>query len=194
MVTGSAKGLRLEAPGAGTRPLTDRLKQSLFSALAAESGLLDGGTFLDLFAGSGAAGIEALSRGASRAVFVEQDGRACRVIADNLRRAELTGGVVVRSDVLLFLRTEAAGAGAPFDACLADPPYSLPLLLPTLGILGERRRAWLSETSIVVAKHFWRDAPPESVADLRTYRRRRSGETMLSFYRLNGSSQTQEGA
>src|SRR3954454_19597941 len=83
VVCGTARGLRLESPAGGTRPLTDRVKESLFAALEA-SGALQG-PFLDLFAGSGAAGIEALSRGAPSATFVEHDGKACVTIGNNLR-------------------------------------------------------------------------------------------------------------
>src|SRR3954451_9513991 len=99
VVAGVARGTRLESPGPATRPLTDRVKESLFAALQA-SGALEG-PFLDLFAGSGAAGIEALSRGAPSATFVERDGNACQVIGDNLRRAHLNdNGHVVRADVV----------------------------------------------------------------------------------------------
>ncbi len=185
VVTGTAKGVRLEAPGQGTRPLSDRLKQGLFAALGSESAALDGGRFLDLFAGSGAAGIEALSRGAAEAVFVEDDRRACRVIARNLERAGLAGGAVVCSDALAFLRRPAdAAGGRPFDACLVDPPYNQPLVAPALQLLGDPSRGWLREDAVVVAKHFWRDAPPDAIGKLVAYRRRRQGETMLSFYRF----------
>jgi 16S rRNA (guanine966-N2)-methyltransferase len=182
VVTGRAKGLRLEAPGAGTRPLSDRLKQSLFATLAAQGAVGEGSSFLDLFAGSGAAGIEALSRGAARVVLVERDARASRVIEANLRRAGLSGGLVVRADVLGFLRGEPASVGGPFDACLVDPPYNQPLLEPVLALLGDSARGWLSDTGIVVAKHFWRDAPDSRLADLQADRHERYGETMLTFY------------
>ncbi len=106
MIAGTARGVRLAAPGPGTRPLTDRVKQTLFGILEPE---LDGAAVLDLFAGSGAGGIEALSRGAATAVFVERDHGAVRVIAENLRRAGLeAGATVVRRDVLPWL----GGCGA----------------------------------------------------------------------------------
>src|SRR5664279_2578134 len=96
VVAGTARGIRLEAPPEGTRALTDRVKESLFAALEAAGALR--GPFLDLFAGSGAAGIEALSRGAPSATFIEKEGKVCQVIGDNLRRAHLEqNGHVVRA-------------------------------------------------------------------------------------------------
>jgi len=185
IVTGTAKGLRLLGPGQGTRPLSDRLKQGLFGSLAADTDLLEGGAFLDLFAGSGAAGIEALSRGAARSVFVEKDARACRVIIENLRRSGLAGGRVVRADALRWLAAGPAdGGGAPFAACLIDPPYDEPLVERSLELLGAAGAGWLEPAGVAVAKHFWREAPPERTGRLAIYRRRRQGETMLSFYRL----------
>jgi 16S rRNA (guanine966-N2)-methyltransferase len=183
VIGGRARGLRLRDPGAGTRPLGDRVKQSLFGALQAEGVVGQGTAFLDLFAGSGAAGIEALSRGAARAIFVERDGGVCAVIGENLRHVGLAGGTVVRASVATFLDGAADKHGAPFDAVLADPPYAEPLLEPALARLGERERGWLSDDGVVVAKHFWRDPPPATCGDLVTYRQRRFGETMLTFYR-----------
>src|SRR5215471_15625732 len=101
VIAGAAKGTRLRAPGPGTRPLADRVKQTLFAVLEPE---LDGAVVLDLFAGSGAGGIEALSRGADRAVFVEKDAGAARVVAENLRRANLASRAdVVRRDAIAWL-------------------------------------------------------------------------------------------
>jgi len=182
VITGRAKGLRLDAPGEGTRPLTDRLKQSLFAVLESASDLAAGGSFLDLFAGSGGAGIEALSRGAGRAVFVEQDGRACRVIQGNLRRSGLEGGIVVRDDVLDFLSRGSAAAGGPFGSCLLDPPYDLPVLSTCLDLLADSALDWPTRGAVVVAKHFWRTPPADQVGRLEVFRRVRTGETMLTFY------------
>ncbi len=184
VITGSAKGTRLVAPGAGTRPLSDRVKQALFASLEAD--LDDGwsGPFLDLFSGSGAGGIEALSRGAPLAVFVERDPDAARVIGENLSRARLKGGTVIRRNALTVLEAGGAAAGGPFVAAIVDPPYAdVRLLASALGRLGEPSLGWLAPGAIVVAKHFWRDEPPEAAGDLRLERRRRFGETALSYYR-----------
>lgn len=184
MVAGSARGVRLAAPGEGTRPLSDRVKESLFGALEAEGVVGAGRAFLDLFAGSGAGGIEALSRGAERAVFVETDDGACRVIAANLARTHLTGGKVEQADALKFLARSPAANGAPFNAALLDPPYASDLLGRALAGLVESDLDWLSADAVVVAKHFWRDAPAAQIGVLERYRERRFGETMLSFYRV----------
>lgn len=186
VVAGSARGIRLQAPGVGTRPLSDRVKESLFGALEAEGVVGQGRAFLDLFAGSGAAGIEALSRGSDRAVFVEQDAAATRVIEANLGRARLAGGTVDRSDVLRFLARAAPGA---FDAVLVDPPYAGELVAPTLELLVEPSWGGLTDRAVVVAKHFWRDVPPAQVGALARYRERRFGETMLTFYRFASESE-----
>src|SRR5689334_8830748 len=161
IVAGTARGLRLEAPPEGTRPLADRVKEALFASLEA-SGALDG-PFLDLFAGSGAAGIEALSRGAPRATFVERDGKACHVIGENLRRAHLESkGDVVRADAVTFLLGGSAETRQPFSAAVVDPPYGDLILERTLELLGDTERHWLAADATVVAKHFWKDEPSES--------------------------------
>lgn len=182
VIAGSAKGVRLRAPGPGTRPFSDRVKQTLFAILEPE---LDGARVLDLFAGSGAAGIEALSRGAGSAVFVERDSGAVAVIAGNLAASRLAGptAVVVRADVVAWLERGGAAAHGPFDLVLADPPYAeVDLLRRTLEALGAAD-APLATGARVVAKHFWRDRPPERVGMLATERDRRFGESALTFYR-----------
>src|SRR3954471_1462995 len=102
VIAGTARGIRLAAPGPGTRPLGDRVKQTLFAILEPD---LPGANVLDLFAGSGAAGLEALSRGAAHATFVERDGATAAVIAANLARTHLAGvrARVVRAEVLAWL-------------------------------------------------------------------------------------------
>ncbi|HEX5826937.1 MAG TPA: 16S rRNA (guanine(966)-N(2))-methyltransferase RsmD [Candidatus Limnocylindrales bacterium] len=179
VIAGSARGIRLKAPGEGTRPLADRVKQTLFAVL--EPGLEDA-VVLDLYAGSGAGAIEALSRGAARAILVEKDARACRVIAENLRRTSLEGAAqVVRRDVITWL-ADPAGAATDglFDLVLVDPPYAdVPGLVRALELVAPHVRPG----GLVVAKHFWRDAPPARIGMLASERERRFGETVLTFYR-----------
>jgi 16S rRNA (guanine966-N2)-methyltransferase len=179
VIAGTAAGRRLRAPGPGTRPLADRVKQTLFAILEPD---LPGAAVLDLFAGSGAAGIEALSRGAGSATFVERDGTAIRVIEDNLRATGLAGpaATVVRADALAWL---AAAPEAVFDLVIVDPPYAdaavLGAILERLGAPGSPLR----DGGRVVAKHFWRDAPPAAIGLLASERERRFGETALTFLR-----------
>src|SRR3954469_1272602 len=117
IIAGSARGIRLEAPGPATRPLADRVKQTLFAFLEPD---LRGARVLDLFAGSGAAGLEALSRGAAHATFIERDPAATAVIARNVAKTALGGErvAIVRSDVLAWLRGRAAPNARPIDIAI----------------------------------------------------------------------------
>jgi 16S rRNA (guanine966-N2)-methyltransferase len=179
VIAGSARGLRLDAPGEGTRPLGDRVKQTLFAILEPD---LPGARVLDLFAGSGAAGIEALSRGAVLATFVERDQAAVRTIAANLDRTHLSErGRVVRAEVLAWLRRPPTSEEGGFALAFVDPPYAQPDLLVTA---LEMLAPWLTVGARVVAKHFWRDRPPARLGLLASERERRFGETALTFYRL----------
>lgn len=179
VIAGTARGIRLAAPGPGTRPFGDRVKQTLFAILEPD---LPGANVLDLFAGSGAAGIEALSRGAARATFVERDRGAAEVIAANLGRTHLAGERVriVRADAIAWLRGPEAAAAAPFGMVVLDPPYAeTGLLAEALVVVGPL----VAHDGRVVAKHFWRDPPPAEVGLLASERERRFGETTLTFYR-----------
>ena len=119
VVAGQFGGRRLAAPrGAGTRPTSDRVREALFSLL----GQVEGLRVLDLFAGSGALGIEALSRGAAEATFVDSAPRAVRAVADNVRGLGVEGATVTRQDARAFLR-KASAAGRQYDLVFLDPPY-----------------------------------------------------------------------
>lgn len=179
MIAGTARSIRLEAPGAGTRPLSDRVKQTLFGILDPD---LPGAHFLDLYAGSGAGGIEALSRGAAHATFVEHDPGAVATIRRNLERTGLAGSgraTVVRADALWWLNDAAAG-GQAYEIVLVDPPYDdIQAMIGALGTLAPVLRPGAR----VVAKHFWRTPPPVTVGLLASERERRFGDTALTFYR-----------
>ena len=180
VIAGRARGIRIAGPGGETRPLGDRVKQTLFAILEPD---LPGATVLDLFAGSGAAGIEALSRGASSATFVEKDQGAAAVIDANLKATALGGPAasIVRWDVVRWL-DEPHGSES-FDIVVVDPPYTeTDLLARVLERLGSAD-APLSPGARVVAKHFWRDEPPQRIGMLAAERDRRFGETALTFYR-----------
>jgi 16S rRNA (guanine966-N2)-methyltransferase len=182
VIAGSARGIRLRAPGAGTRPFGDRVKQTLFAILEPD---LRGARVLDLFAGSGAGGIEALSRGAAAAVFVERDPTAVKIIEANLRATGLGGGtraMIIPFDAAAFIGRQG-DEHLPFDLVLLDPPY-------TDTVLRDRALAWLggagaplTPNARVVVKHFRRDRPPATVGLLASERERRFGETALTFYR-----------
>jgi 16S rRNA (guanine966-N2)-methyltransferase len=119
IIAGTHRGRRISAPkGAHTRPTGDRVREALFDLV----GPVDDASVLDLYAGSGALGLEALSRGAARCVFAETDPAACRVIRRNLEQLGLTGGLVVQRDAAAVLRGEAASR-ARHDLLLVDPPY-----------------------------------------------------------------------
>jgi 16S rRNA (guanine(966)-N(2))-methyltransferase RsmD len=183
VIAGTARGTRLVAPLGGVRPLGDRVKQTLFAILEPE---LKGASFLDLFAGSGAAGIEALSRGAARATFVERNAAALETIERNLAATRLSGpgADVVRGDAIAWLTRSGAATG-PFGVIIADPPYDEPALLvdalTTISAGGPN--AILIAGGVVVSKHFWRTGPPASIGLLASVRERRFGETGLTFHR-----------
>jgi 16S rRNA (guanine966-N2)-methyltransferase len=121
VIAGSRKGHKLAAPrGLDTRPTSDRVRENVFNLV----GPVDGARVLDLFAGSGALGIEALSRGAASAVFVERDLDAVRSIERNLDKLRLTGARVIHGDALRAIAQEAI-AGAKYDLVLVDPPYGM---------------------------------------------------------------------
>jgi len=178
VIAGTAGSIRLDAPGPGTRPLADRVKQTMFAILEPD---LPGAVVLDLFAGSGAAGIEALSRGAQQATFVERDPGAIRVVRTNLERTGLADrATVVRSEVLSWLRDPSRAADPPITVAILDPPYDEPA---TLTAALEHLAPLLAPGARVVAKHFWRDVPPARIGLLASERERRFGETALTFYR-----------
>jgi 16S rRNA (guanine966-N2)-methyltransferase len=121
IIAGSRKGHTIAAPrGHDTRPTSDRVRENVFNLV----GPVDGASVLDLYAGSGALGLEALSRGAARAVFVEHDADAVRAIERNLDRLRLTGATVLRRDAGSALAVEAS-AGRQYDLVLVDPPYDM---------------------------------------------------------------------
>ena len=130
MVAGTAKGRRLQAPpGRDVRPTSDRVREAVFSSLVSMDAV-EGASVLDLFAGSGALGIEALSRGAASATFVDDDPQAVATVKANLASTGLDGGTVVRADALRWLD------GAPaFDLALVDPPYEFDAWDEVLGLL-----------------------------------------------------------
>jgi 16S rRNA (guanine966-N2)-methyltransferase len=182
VIAGTARGHRLGAPPDGVRPMGDRVKQTLFAILEP---VIRDRAFLDLFAGSGAGGIEALSRGAERAVFVERDREAVRSVERNLSATHLAGSaIVVQADARVWLRDRRNPPG-PYAAILLDPPYDqAALLLESLeAIEAAGPGGLLAADGVVVSKHFWRQGPPARIGLLASVRERRFGETGLTFHR-----------
>jgi 16S rRNA (guanine966-N2)-methyltransferase len=184
IVAGVYGGRRLTAPpGQQTRPTSDRVREALFSTLESlYGGHLSRLRFLDLYAGSGAIGLEALSRGAAYAVFVESDPKAARVIRSNIG----TLGVAKHSDVMGAKAATAVAApppGGPFDVVFADPPYAVSdeELAAVLG--GLAANDWLADDATVVIERSRRSAEPPWVRPITADRSRRYGETILWYGR-----------
>lgn len=167
-------------PGRDTRPTTDRAREALFSTLATLTDL-SGARVLDLYAGSGAVGLEALSRGAAHALLVESDARAARLIRDNARELGLTGAQVVRGPVLRIL--SAAPAGGPYDVVFADPPYALSDKDVACVLRALVTHDWLTERAVVAVERASRGAALAWPEGLEPVKDRRYGEGALWYGR-----------
>jgi 16S rRNA (guanine966-N2)-methyltransferase len=179
IIGGAAGGRRLQTPkGDLTRPTSDRVREALFSAIESALGSLDGLRFLDLYAGSGAVGLEALSRGAAAATLVEQDRRTAGLIRTNARTVGLARADVVTSSVARHL---AEGAAAPYDVVFLDPPYSLPAEALRADLAALPVHGWLTAEALVVVERSSRGAPVAWPTGFEPGRERRYGETALSF-------------
>lgn len=180
IVAGAARGRRLKVPaGGGTRPTSDRVREALFSSLAAEFGTFHGLRVLDLYAGSGALGLEALSRGAAHALLVEADGKALEVIKANVAAVGMPGAEVRAGTVE---RALALPPAQPYDIVLLDPPYDLDevrLSHDLTALAG----GWLATDSVVVVERDRRSGSPPWPEGIVADRERRYGETMLWYGR-----------
>jgi 16S rRNA (guanine966-N2)-methyltransferase len=177
IIGGQGKGRRLKAPkGLATRPTGARVRQTLFDILAPR---LPGCRFLDAFAGSGAVGLEALSRGAARVVLVDQGREAVTALEHNAELLARAGGQVevFRQDARTAART-LAERGFLFDVVFLDPPYESELYVPLL----ELSEALLDHGGVAVAEHFHKKALPETIGRLARLREVRVGDHRLSFY------------
>lgn len=176
VITGTAKGIPLQSvPGTETRPISDRVKQAVFSIL---DDLVRGARFLDLFAGTGGVGIEALSRGAHEAVFVEKQSRAIAVIRANLQRTRLQDRAhVVQADVFKYLQRSAT----PFDLIYIAPPQYLGLWKDTLLAL-DANPEWLDEEGLAMVQIFPKEYEPVDLVHLDLLEQRKYGSTLVLFY------------
>ena len=176
VITGKARGVQLKTPeGMLTRPTADRVKEALFSIINFD---LPGAAVLDLFGGTGQLGIEALSRGANSAVFVDQREDACKIIRENLRRTKLESqGKVVRSDYLDYLRRSRE----KFDIILLDPPYAEVFLENALKCITEIDI--LKSDGIIVAERPLEKELPFEFEGFTRSKDYKYGKTLLTIYR-----------
>ena len=180
VIAGSLKGRRLKPPTwDGLRPTSDKLRETLFNILAPR---IAGARVLDAYAGTGAAGIEALSRGAASVTFVERDRRAQALIADNLAHCGVTDGyVIIRAPVAVALDDlGVAPPGTPghFDIIVLDPPYDDPQVEVVVAAAGDV----LAPDGVLVLEHARRRAVPDAAGRLTRIRQVTSGDSTLSFY------------
>jgi 16S rRNA (guanine966-N2)-methyltransferase len=153
IIAGSRKGARILAPkGLDTRPTSDRVREAVFNLI----GPVDGAEVLDLYAGSGAMGLEALSRGAARATFVESDRTAAETILRNLDKLRLDDAIVLREDAARKLAADAAG-GRRYDLVLVDPPYAM--LANALPTLAAHLPAVLAASGVAIVESGAREEP-----------------------------------
>lgn len=182
VIAGSFRSRTLQAPaGLATRPTSDRLRETLFNVLAPR---IEGARFLDLYAGSGAVGIEALSRGANEVCFVEKAAPAIQVLRANLARLGLTQGLrIVSASAAGFLRNP--GTSSPFDLVFLDPPYdAADEYAAILGSLGGPAFGVLAEGAIVIAEHRRKDNLDAEYGALNRTRLLQQGDAALSFYAI----------
>jgi 16S rRNA (guanine(966)-N(2))-methyltransferase RsmD len=182
VIAGALKGRRLEAPDwSGLRPTSDKLRETLFNVLAAR---IQDARVLDGYAGTGAVGIEALSRGAAHVTFVESDPRAVALIDANLRRCGLAPGAADTPDRYAIIRagfpaTALGRSNAAFDIVFLDPPYGAAELTAALGA----SEALVGEGTVLVVEHAKRDPAPLRAGSLERTRELTSGDSALAFYR-----------
>lgn len=177
IIAGLAKGRRLTVPDAGTRPTSDRVREALFSALEHRAQDVTGMRVLDLFAGSGALGLEALSRGADTAVLVERDRRACEVLRANVERIGLDGAHVLCDDVTRL--TRAVSTRGRFDLVLMDPPYEMADDRIVTVVQNLVDGSWLSCGAMVVVERSVRSGDVTWPVGFTSAERRTYGDTVV---------------
>lgn len=185
IIAGQFRSRVLSAPpGLDTRPTSDRLRESLFNVLASR---ISGAAFLDLYAGSGAVGIEAISRGAARVAFVERDPAAARVLRGNLERLGISDGFRVHAgSVKIFLQKQSSTASpkpVPYEVVFLDPPWGVAdEYTSTLNFLGGSAAAHLAPDAVVIAEHRRKQPLNDRYGSLRRTRLLEQGDAALSFY------------
>ena len=177
IIAGALKGRRLKPPTwDGLRPTSDKLRETLFNILAPR---MAGARVLDGYSGTGALGIEAISRGAARVTFVDNDRRAQALIADNLARCGVEGGyAIIRASVAVAIDDLGAAPVEPFDIILLDPPYDDPQVDAVIAAGGDV----LAPAGVLVLEHRRRRVVPEAAGRLVRVRQVTSGDSALSLY------------
>ncbi|MDH5662591.1 MAG: 16S rRNA (guanine(966)-N(2))-methyltransferase RsmD [Elusimicrobiota bacterium] len=185
IIAGSLRGKKIKSlPGLATRPLLGRVKKSLFDILGDR--VVDA-SLLDLYAGTGSVGIEALSRGASYVLFVEKDTRLTRLIKENLKKCDLEKkGEIAEIDILSYTKGDRKfSLLEQFDLIFAGPPYKLNLTGDTLDIILKlnllRKNGW------VICQHHFKEKVPEKKGFLSLFRKERYGKTVMSFYKAGNN-------
>ena len=187
IIAGTAGGRRLRTPrGTSTRPTSDRVREALFSAVDSALGSVSGLRFLDLYAGSGAVGLEARSRGAGVVTLVEQDRRTAALIRDNAAALGFHGVEVLPSAVA---RALAHPPRTPYDIVFLDPPYSLPTAEVEEMLTMLAANGWLVGDALVVVERSGRDQGPSWPTGCVPGRSRRYGETTLWYGHAAGPGQ-----
>ena len=187
VIAGAAGGRRLAVPdGRGTRPTSDRAREGLFATIVSMTGSLAGAHVLDLYAGSGAVGLEALSRGAEHVLLVESGPRAGRVIRDNIEAIGLAGAEVVTGRVERVLARGPALSGdnrGRYDIVFADPPYALVADEVSGMLVALADRGWLAPEALVIVERATRSGPVNWPAGFAADRARRYGEATFWYGR-----------
>ena len=179
VISGTCKGRPLKAvPGVTTRPTTDKVKESLFNIVGP---YFDGGAVLDLFSGSGSLGLEALSRGMDRGVFVDKDPKAIQIIKTNIHACKMENQAEVhRNDALRSLKA-LGKRNVQFDLIFMDPPYKIANIIPSL-IEEIEKTDMLAENGMIICEHGEELTLPEQLGNFTKFRVERYGITAISFF------------
>jgi 16S rRNA (guanine(966)-N(2))-methyltransferase RsmD len=186
IIAGQYRGRKLKSPPSlAVRPTSDRLRETLFNVIAPR---VEDSRFLDLCAGSGAVGIEALSRGAGHVTFVDDSRPLCDLIKANLElcRIERSESEVIHADALAYLRRfmlKQPDSGRPWDIVFFDPPYAGDYV-PVLRTLGAHASEFLTENGVLIVEHHHKNPPMEQTGRIIRSRILKQGDSALSFYQV----------
>jgi len=186
VIAGKYRGRHLKSPPSDrTRPTSDRLRETLFNVLAPR---IEGARFLDLCAGTGAVGIEALSRGAAHATFVDQSRQMCELIEENVRALSIGYEEleIVTAEACEYLRSHARKGRAPFDIIYFDPPYAADHY-GVVNLISDTGGQLLAEDAVLIVEHHKKRELAKDFGKLKRYRVLKQGDSVLSFYRRSAA-------